>query len=267
MKSELEKQVIAEKTHDFGKFIIGRKAYKVSITCRLYEKEEGKVFSATGKIVEIGNRHEYGSYGQNIKEIHDLIYKYSDDTEKLKLVDKIYNSWSKYHLNDMHAGTKKQEKFIKSLDIPEDVNRYSFIKGALKAADLYEDKDITVYKLVVLREEYGPLVLASTYTKTSTTASFADIQKLYKEMLEINKMEDAMNFVNEHFHVYGTNKELVANAILKNDMSIESHGYEYGHSWLFEKIPAKALKTIEELTGYKEKEKKIEEKMEEEREI
>ena len=258
---KLEKP-IAEKTHDFGKLVIGRKAYKISITCRLYEKEEGKVFTASGKIIKLGDIHEYGSYGQNIDEIRKLMHKYSNDTEKIKLVDKIYNSWSKYRSNDMHAGTKKQEKFVKSLDIPEDVSRYNFIKGALKAVDLYEDKDITIYKLVVPRKEYGPLILASTYTKTNTTASFEDIQNFYKEMLEIDNMEDAMSFVKEHFHVYGTNKELVANAILKNDMSIETHGYEYGHSWLFEKIPAKALKTIEELTGYKEKEKEIEEERE-----
>lgn len=255
---KLEK-LIAEKMHDFGKLVIDRKAYRISITCKLYEKEEGKVFSATGRIREIGNVHGYESCGQNIDSIRTLMHEYSNDTKKLKLVDKIYNSWSKYHLNDMHAGTKKQEKYIKTLDILEDVNRYDFIKGALKAVDLYEDNDITIYKLVVPRKEYGPLVLASTYDKIT---SFVDIRNLYEEMYKIDKMEDAMNFVNEHFHVYGTNKELVANVILKNEMSIETHGYEYGHSWLFEKIPAKALKTIEELTGYKEKEKEIEEERE-----
>lgn len=253
---------IAEKTHDFGKLVIGKKAYRISITCRLYEKEEDKVFTAVGQIVKLGDIHGYGSYGQNIDEIRTLMHKHSNDTEKIKLVDKIYNSWLKYHSNNFRIGTRKQDIFVKLLDIPKGVNEPNFIMGALKGANLYEDNDITIYKLVIPREEYSPLVLASTYTKTDTAASFEDIQNFYKEMLEINKMEDAMNFVKEHFHVYGTNKKLVANAILKNEMFIESHGYEYGHSWLFEKIPAKALKTIEELTGYKEKEKEIEEERE-----
>jgi hypothetical protein len=43
-------KLIAEKTHDFGEFIIDKKAYKASITCRLYEEERGKIFLAKGKI-------------------------------------------------------------------------------------------------------------------------------------------------------------------------------------------------------------------------
>lgn len=75
--------------------------------------------------------------------------KYSNDAEKLKLVDKIYNSWLKYHSNNFCIGTKKQEIFVKLLDIPKGVHEPNFIKGALKGADLYEDNDRTMYELIV----------------------------------------------------------------------------------------------------------------------
>jgi hypothetical protein len=110
------------------------------------------------------------------------------------------------------------------------------------------------------KKENEPIILASTYNKTT---SFKDIQRLYEKMYKINKMEDAIEFVRVHFpELYFADKKLAAKAILKNDMSIESGGFKYGHAWLFEKIPTKALKTIEELTGCKEKEKEIEEERE-----
>lgn len=54
-------------------------------------------------------------YGQTIDEIKKA-YKGNE------LAEKIVNWWRKYHLNDMHAGTKRQEdllKYCKSHDYKE----------------------------------------------------------------------------------------------------------------------------------------------------
>ncbi len=52
--------------------------------------------------------------------------------------DRIMEVWEKYHLNDMHAGTPKQEKFVRAY-----CKNHSYDYGAiceeLKKAGLYED--------------------------------------------------------------------------------------------------------------------------------
>lgn len=50
--------------------------------------------------------------------------------------DRIMEVWEKYHLNDMHAGTQKQEQFIKEHIKTHD---YDTICEELKKAGLYED--------------------------------------------------------------------------------------------------------------------------------
>jgi len=50
--------------------------------------------------------------------------------------DRIIEIWEKYHLNDMHAGTPKQEQFIKEHIQTHD---YKTICEELQKAGLYED--------------------------------------------------------------------------------------------------------------------------------
>jgi hypothetical protein len=80
-----------------------------------------------------------GNGGQNIEETAD-ISKYTElfiSKDDLKAIIEI---WEKWHLNDMKAGTVKQQAFI---DEWIKTNRYNYTAAceALKAAGLYIDND------------------------------------------------------------------------------------------------------------------------------
>ena len=57
---------------------------------------------------------------------------------KSDLFDELYRFWKLYHLNDLHAGTPRQEKAIKEW---EENNKYEYTKACeyLKSINLYED--------------------------------------------------------------------------------------------------------------------------------
>ena len=57
---------------------------------------------------------------------------------KDKLFSKIYKFWKKYHLNDLHAGTPKQEKALKKVELLGG-NYYDEACEYLKSINLYED--------------------------------------------------------------------------------------------------------------------------------
>ena len=90
-------------TAKFGKIDYngtGRKANEVEIEMEL---KDG-VFTASGMIWN--SKHTDGiTGGQNIDEIADLMKNNKD-------VQEIHSLWKKYHLNDMHAGTEKQEEAL-----------------------------------------------------------------------------------------------------------------------------------------------------------
>lgn len=52
--------------------------------------------------------------------------------------DRIMEVWEKYHLNDMHAGTQAQEKFVRAYCENHSYD-YKTICEELKKAGLYED--------------------------------------------------------------------------------------------------------------------------------
>jgi hypothetical protein len=78
----------------------GRKVNEVEIEMEL---KDG-VFSASGAIKNARGT-DWLSGGQNIDEIADLMKGNKD-------VQEIRDLWHKYHLNDMHAGTEKQEEAL-----------------------------------------------------------------------------------------------------------------------------------------------------------
>ena len=92
-----------EKTFDFGKIDYygkGRKINRVTVKVCLEEKGVKDVFTASGMILN-SKETDCICGGQCLDEIA----KYVKDPVFLE----IYDLWKKYHLNDMHAGTPKQE--------------------------------------------------------------------------------------------------------------------------------------------------------------
>lgn len=94
------------RTFDFGKIDYygkGRKINKVEVEIDLKETDRGPVFSANGTIWNC-KQTDCVSFGQNLDEISEYISS--------PLFKQIYRLWKLYHLNDLHAGTKAQEKII-----------------------------------------------------------------------------------------------------------------------------------------------------------
>lgn len=94
----------------------GRKINKVTIEIELKEEEKGKVLSISGNV---WNNRETDILmgGQCLDELQGY-YKNN------LLFKKIYILWKQYHLNDMHAGSKKQEQFLQDNNIENWANNY-----------------------------------------------------------------------------------------------------------------------------------------------
>jgi hypothetical protein len=95
-----------------------------------YSLKDGR-FSASGNIW-MASRRDILSGGQNLDEIAALF----PDNE---LVQRIVAIWQKWHLNDMHAGSPKQEAFLETLNLPNH-NHYENAKAKLKDAGLDPDE-------------------------------------------------------------------------------------------------------------------------------
>lgn len=69
-----------------------------------------------------------------------IVTAYRDRVPKDKLADfdHLYRLWCDYHLNDMTAGTKKQEDFLHQ-NIQRGEYKYENACDLLKSANLYED--------------------------------------------------------------------------------------------------------------------------------
>ena len=98
-----------KKIIDFGKIDFcgtGEPRNTVTIEIELQETENGQQrFSASGNVWEPSKR-DIVCGGQCLDELAPYF-------KKNKLFLTIYRLWQNYHLNDMHAGTPQQEKFIK----------------------------------------------------------------------------------------------------------------------------------------------------------
>lgn len=126
-----------KKVVEFGKIDYlgtGRRENLVTIELELKEREEGKLeFSCCGNV---WNRVKSDILcgGQCLDEIKDYI-----DTP---LFVKIYRLWKLYHLNTMHAGTKKQEGFLIKNGYEDFGNRYKEACDFLKKNNLYYDNGV-----------------------------------------------------------------------------------------------------------------------------
>lgn len=105
----------------------GRKVNEVEIEMEL---KDG-VFSASGAIKNARGT-DWLSGGQNIDEIADMMKDNKD-------VQEIRDLWHKYHLNDMHAGTEKQEDALMKKFGNRNASDYDKHVEYLKSVGLYED--------------------------------------------------------------------------------------------------------------------------------
>jgi|TARA_R100000482_G_scaffold108938_1_gene51172 hypothetical protein len=129
-KSTKERKM--KKTIQFGKVDYmnnGKKNCLIEVELNF----DGVRFSASGTIWNHLKTDSY-SGGQNL----DTIKKFLPNN---KLFNKIYDIWKKYHLNDMTAGSPKQEEYLKSI-ISEDSLDYSYDLKCekLKEVNLLHDK-------------------------------------------------------------------------------------------------------------------------------
>lgn len=99
-----------KKVISFGKvaYYNNRKENEVTIELNLKEREKGIVFSCCGNV---WNRiHTDIIAGGQCLDSLVPFFKHN------KLFMEIHKFWKQYHLNDMHAGTEKQEKLLEQYD-------------------------------------------------------------------------------------------------------------------------------------------------------
>ena len=66
----------------------------------------------------------------------DTIQETFNTNKKIKEIVKL---WEKWHLNDMHAGTPKQERFLKDNGIKNWASNFTNVCNILKENNLYND--------------------------------------------------------------------------------------------------------------------------------
>lgn len=120
-----------KKVFKFGKidfYGTGRRINQVEVEIEL---RESNVFSASG---DVWNMHHTDIVcgGQCLDEIKNFI-------KGNATFDSIYRLWKLYHLNDLHAGTKKQEEALKQKFGGVNANIYTEQCEYLKSINLYDD--------------------------------------------------------------------------------------------------------------------------------
>jgi len=137
-----------EKTFNFGKIAysssVGNKINKVEVTIELQQKpNKDTVFSAHALIWNSTCTHILEG-GQCLDTINEYPTIHNNETFAV-----IYKMWKKYHLNDMHAGTERQEtalkEAIKNGKLPKHSD-YTEQCEYLKTINLLDDEEYLVPK-------------------------------------------------------------------------------------------------------------------------
>ena len=119
-----------KRTFNFGKIDYygrGRKINSVEVRVELSDKG---VFTASANIWN--SKHtDCVCGGQCLDEVAKYV-----KSDKFK---KIYRLWKQYHLNDMHAGTEKQEEALKVAGLESWANNYSKCCDYLESINLLVD--------------------------------------------------------------------------------------------------------------------------------
>jgi hypothetical protein len=121
-----------------NKYIIGKCNYEgkgnVNIAEVEWELKDGN-FSAMGGIwnTASGSKKDYISGGQILDELLSL---FPDD----QLLSRIHSVWKKWHLNDLIAGSARQEAFLAGKTAPSS-DHYQWATETLAAAGLNPDTE------------------------------------------------------------------------------------------------------------------------------
>lgn len=134
----------------------GRKNCKVTIEVEL--SDDGRL-SICGSIWNPRETDIY-SGGQNIDQIRDLL-------RGSPKVERIHAVWERWHLNDMRAGSPRQQAYLKTQTFPGyPTSHYDWARGVLAAAGLQPDTEYLhngkpySYGSAWLREELPADVIA-----------------------------------------------------------------------------------------------------------
>lgn len=124
------------------------KRLEIRIELRL-NNDKKYIFSASGFLRE---KNEYGIYkdvsgGQLFDDVE--VFECFKDA---KMFLKIYKLWKKYHLNDMHAGTQKQEEFLKKHNFSNWANNYTETCQFLEKHNLLYDNGYKFGSSCLLQE-------------------------------------------------------------------------------------------------------------------
>lgn len=114
---------------------IGKKINLVTLEIELRNDEKNRpVFSVCGNVWD-NRKKDILIGGQCLDEL----FPYFKNNE---LFVKIYKLWKKHHLNNLHSGTKKQEKFLIKNNIQNWANDYKKVCEFLNKNNLLYDKGI-----------------------------------------------------------------------------------------------------------------------------
>ena len=113
------------------------------------------VFSAS---VWLEEGREFRCGGQAFDDVLATVPGLKDNEVYMKL----YKLWKEYHLNDLHAGTMKQEGYLRAYEkwhgVKLDANNYDKACEVLKEAGLFEDEGVKYGHSWVTWEIPGPAV-------------------------------------------------------------------------------------------------------------
>lgn len=131
ISSEDYNKVNEKTTFNFGKvdaYGTGKKSNEITVEAQI---KDG-VFTASGNVWN--SKHtDIISGGQNLDELKGYL-------KGNKEFENVYNMWKKHHLNDMHAGTIKQEEALNKKFGGVNANKYEEQVDYLKSVGLYEDE-------------------------------------------------------------------------------------------------------------------------------
>lgn len=176
------------------KLYLGMKNYKkmyVELTINQESDDREKKTTLLQPISGYKTLSICGNGGQNVEEVAD-INSYTELFVSKDDIKTIIDIWGKWHLNDLKAGTAKQQAFV---DEWRKANKYDYtaICEALKGAGLYEDNG---YK-------YGHEWLVEPLPEEIIT-EITDIFGKYNSLEHVDKQTDTAEF--KQFKVKATYK-------------------------------------------------------------
>lgn len=118
-----------KKTIKLPRIWVDGKSYHVELKIKL---TDDNVFSASGEVFRTDD--DWLMYGQCLDDLAQ--YPSIKNNPKFK---QVYEWWKKWHLNDLHAGTEKQEQALEDAGLTGGANEYSKCCDYLESIGLLYD--------------------------------------------------------------------------------------------------------------------------------